>query len=443
MNGLFIFRRDLRTTDNTGLIELCKKCSSVYCIFILDDRQITNQNKYFTLAGFKFMLESLIDLKKSINVAILHGEPTKLIAKLIKQLNISVVYANADYTPFALQRDKEITEVIEQFNRQKINSDDKKTNNSSDKEINNINKDNEKQNINSNIEIKFWHDSYLNSPLDIKPYKVFTPYYVVASKIKVKRPMKCNVKSIKKINKLNTVKELTTCDLSDMLDDCYKRLKRDGYDIDLMIKGGRTNGLKRMTVYNTTSTTNERRTYKDRDQFSYQTSMLSAHIKFGTISIREVYYKYKNTMFRRELYWRDFYMQIAYHFPHVFGQNFKNVKGLKTKWIYNKQLFEKWCEGKTGIDIIDACMHQLNLTGYMHNRGRMVVANYLTRVLKIDWRLGEQYFASKLIDYDPCSNNGGWQWSAGTGAEYMFRVFNPELQAKRFDHDGEYRKKWL
>jgi deoxyribodipyrimidine photo-lyase len=146
-------------------------------------------------------------------------------------------------------------------------------------------------------------------------------------------------------------------------------------------------------------------------------------------------------MFRKQLYWRDFYMQIGYHFPKVYGNNFKN----NIKWINNEKHFDKWCKGKTGYDIVDACMNQLNKSGFMHNRGRMIVASFLTKILHIDWRWGERYFATRLTDYDPANNNGGWQWSAGTGvdAQPYFRIFNPYTQAEKFDPDGAYRKKWL
>ena len=172
-----------------------------------------------------------------------------------------------------------------------------------------------------------------------------------------------------------------------------------------------------------------------------ENSRLSPHLKFGTVSAREVYHACKNTEFRKQLYWRDFYMQIGYHFPKVYGHNFRHT----VKWSNNSTHFKKWCAGETGFDIVDACMAQLNKSGYMHNRGRMIVASFLTKILHIDWRLGEQYFASRLTDYDPANNNGGWQWSAGTGcdAQPYYRIFNPYTQAAKFDPDGKYVKKWL
>ena len=174
------------------------------------------------------------------------------------------------------------------------------------------------------------------------------------------------------------------------------------------------------------------------------TTKLSAYIKFGCVSIREVYYNYhKNRSLLRELIWREFYANIMYYFPHVIGSNFKK-KYDKIKWSNNKDWFDKWCKGQTGYALVDAGMNQLNTTGWMHNRVRMVVAMFLTKDLLIDWRWGEKYFATKLVDYDPASNNGGWQWSASTGtdAQPYFRIFNPEIQTKKYDKNYDYIKKW-
>ena len=174
------------------------------------------------------------------------------------------------------------------------------------------------------------------------------------------------------------------------------------------------------------------------------TTRLSPYLKFGVIGIREVAricIREKNEALLRELYWRDFYIQIGFHFPHVFGDNFKG----NPKWKFNKKLFDAWCEGKTGIPIVDAGMRELNTTGYMHNRCRMIVSNVLTRLFHINWTYGELYFANKLTDYDPFSNNGGWQWSAGTGADAQpyYRIFNPYTQAKKFDPECLYIKKYV
>lgn len=402
MNGLFIFRRDLRLNDNTGLIELCKICKTVYCIFILDDRQISpKKNKYFTYAGMRFMLQSLQELSKQIPLIIEYGNPVSIIQAKIKQLSIDVVYANADYTPFSLQRDKSIADLCQQLS----------------------------------IDCQFHHDCYLNSPYDIKPYQIFTPYYNVAKRIKVKSIQSMTTTLLRKIKKAQS----RNVKISLLLQKCVYALKDQGYNIDLIQPGGRSNGIALLKSFVKTRCS---KYTTQRDSLTFETSRLSPHIKFGTLSIREVFLACKSEIYRKELYWRDFYAQVGFYFPHVFGHNFRDVG---VKWSYSPAQFKKWCMGKTGIDIIDACMTQLNTTGFMHNRGRMIVANYLTRKLNIDWRLGERYFASKLVDYDPCSNNGGWQWASGTGADAqpLFRIFNPELQAKKFDPRGDYRSMWL
>ena len=177
-----------------------------------------------------------------------------------------------------------------------------------------------------------------------------------------------------------------------------------------------------------------------------QTSYLSPHLRFGTISIREILSKLKpsNSVFQSELIWREFFMQILYHFPHVVTENFK-PKYNSIKWLNNPTDFEKWCTGNTGYPIVDAGMRQLNKTGYMHNRVRMITAGFLCKHLLIDWRLGEAYFAKKLLDYELSSNNGNWQWAAGTGCDAApyFRIFNPYEQQKKFDKNQDYIKKWV
>jgi deoxyribodipyrimidine photo-lyase len=372
MKGLFIFRRDLRVEDNIGLAKACRECDSVVCLFVLDVVQIEN-NKYFSHNAFAFMLESLMELATTIPIVIEYGAVDQVVKDLVEKFRIDKVYANADYTPYALKRD-------------------------------------------AKLDLDLSTDVCLNSPLDIKPYKVFTPYYNVASKIKVKPVVKPDLSRVIKVAHRSV-------NLTKML----KSLK----DVKLRQKGGRTAGLKLLNGLH----------YENRDYMSDgKTSRLSPYIKFGVIGIREVYRKSPNEMFTRQLYWRDFYLQIAYHFPHVFGDNFRG----ETKWTNDKKLFKSWCDGTTGIPIVDAAMGELNTTGYMHNRCRMITANVLTRLFRIDWRHGERYFATKLTDYDPSSNNGGWQWASGTGADAQpwYRVFNPYTQAEKYDPECKYIKKY-
>ena len=187
--------------------------------------------------------------------------------------------------------------------------------------------------------------------------------------------------------------------------------------------------------------------YKENRDIPYndQTSYLSVHLRFGTVSIRQIINQLKgNEVFLSELIWREFFMQILYNFPHVVNNSFKS-KYDKIEWRNNKEEFKKWCEGKTGYPIVDAGMRQLNQTGYMHNRVRMIVAGFLCKHLLIDWRWGEKYFAKKLLDYELSSNNGNWQWAAGTGCDAApyFRIFNPFTQQKKFDKEFRYVKRWI
>ncbi|MCM2325813.1 MAG: DNA photolyase family protein, partial [Candidatus Woesearchaeota archaeon] len=213
----------------------------------------------------------------------------------------------------------------------------------------------------------------------------------------------------------------------------------------LITHGGRKEGLKILSSLGRFAGYSEDRNYPSREL----TTKLSPHNKFGTLSIRETYYEITRqlgefSVLLNELYWRDFFTHIGYFFPHVFGHAFKN-KYDNIKWKDDELKFKAWCEGKTGFPIVDAGMRELNSTGFMHNRVRMITASFLIKDLHIDWRKGEKYFATKLIDYDPCVNNGNWQWAASTGcdAQPYFRIFNPWLQQERYDYECRYIKRWL
>jgi len=389
MKGLMIFRRDLRVKDNTALNWLLSRCTEVHCIFILDPAQINPaKNKFFSAPAMRFMLDCLIELQEQIPLRILHGDPYDVVTKISDKYDI--IAFNRDYTKYAIERDSKlltIKTVVGEFD-----------------------------------------DVGLNPPTKIPAYKVFTPYYNYASKSKVRKPVN---NSLMKITAF-TGKSVNVKALHKKIESMIVKL---GMDLDLIQRGGRKDALSRIKKFRCPQYSNTR------DMLSSETSRLSPHLKFGTVSAREVYYACNSTEFRKQLYWRDFYLQIGYHFPKVYGSNFKNT----IKWSNNMTHFKKWCSGETGYDIVDACMTQLNKSGFMHNRGRMIVASFLTKLLHIDWRLGERYFASRLTDYDPANNNGGWQWSAGTGcdAQPYYRIFNPYTQAEKFDPDEKYRKKWL
>lgn len=392
-----MFRRDLRLEDNTGLIAALKESDEVLPVFIFNPEQIEN-NEYKGDNSFEFLLDSLYDVdkelqKKGSRLYCFYGNPLEV----LEALEFDVLYFNRDYTPFALSRDQILEE---KFN------------------------------------VKSFDDILLNPPHkvlkdDNKPYSVFTPYYKKASTFEVSNP--------EPLTQDNFVKSSLGSIVS--LEEIEKKHlpKRNP---NLKVKGGRSNGMqllydfkKRMKGYK-----------EDRDFPSVEgVSYLSAHNKFGTISPRELYYEtLECEPFTRQLYWRDFFTQIAYHYPKVFGSNF-NSNYDTVVWDRNPKLFDAWCRGKTGFPIVDAGMRELNETGYMHNRVRMIVASFLTKDFHIDWRMGEKYFAQKLVDYDPCVNNGSWQWAASTGcdAQPYFRIFNPFRQQWRFDPDCIYIKTWI
>jgi deoxyribodipyrimidine photo-lyase len=399
--GLFIFRRDLRYQDNIGLWHACNECEEVICTFILNPKQIQPKlNPYFSYNAFAFMLESLIELKKDISLVVEYGDNISVLKKIITENNIDVIYFNKDYTKYSVERDKLIEKSI-------------------------------------GIPVKMFNDIALNDPDDIKPYKVYTPYYNVAKKIYIdKSPLKPNISKIKSVRGKHV-------DIVAMLS------KINAKTAKLRQHGGRSQAMQTLKKFNTAGYV------KARDLPSSETSRLSPYIKFGVVGIRELYRAVTNTTFRKELFWRDFYIQIAYHFPNVLMDTpipkktatyhiGKNLKPIKVKWTYDKSLYDAFVSGKTGIPIVDAGVRQLLQTGYMHNRCRMIVASVFTKLFHLDWRLGERFFANHLTDYDPCSNNGGWQWASGTGADAQpyFRIFNPYTQAKNHDPNCMYIKRW-
>ena len=403
-NGLFIFRRDLRIQDNKGLKLLHNECENIYTIFIFTPEQVGNANKYKSNNCVQFMIESLenLNIQCSNKLYCFYGKNNNIIRYLIHELEINVVGFNLDYTPYAINRDIEIMELCGE----------------------------------NNVDILFENDYYLNEPGTIlsgggTSYLKFTPYYIQASKKSIDSPSKL----LRFIPKKTSKRLKNIINLSQAINRFTK------INENLLIKGGRTEGIKKLKEAIKT----QKHYSRTRDDISYNTSLLSAYIKFGCLSIREIYKAFHhNKDFIRQLHWRDFYAQVMYFNPQVIGGALKPNYN-KIKWHNSGRLFKAWCDGKTGFPIVDAAMRQLNTIGWMHNRGRMIVSSFLTKILLIDWRLGERYFATKLVDYDPANNNGGWQWSAGTGADSQpyFRIFNPFLQSQNHDPDCEYIKRWV
>jgi len=406
--ALFIFRRDLRLEDNLGLLTALEKSTVVVPIFIFDPRQINPvANDYFSPPAYDFMLASLRELDAALHargsgLQIFSGDPAQLVHSLIVNDRIDAVYINKDYTPFARTRDKTIADVC----------------------------------VESAVTFTR-HDDLTLAPIETirtkedKLYTVFTPFMKNAAGYEVPTPRKNNFSNYYS-GKLKT----PTSSLSDYTIDLGDRT--------LLLSGGRTEALTIMRNNQYLKDYKERRNLPA----DHGTSRLSAHHKFGTISIRESYQMAKNHSgahchFISELYWRDFYYYIAYHFPVVFKKSFLPWAN-EMEWINDEEQFKAWCLGKTGVPMVDAAMRELNKTGWMHNRSRMIVASYLTKNLLIHWQWGEKYFAQNLIDYDPAQNNGGWQWSASTGADPRpLRIFNPYTQATNYDPEAEYIKKWL
>jgi len=407
-NGLFIFRRDLRIIDNNGLNLLNDKCKNIYTIFIFTPEQVGSGNKYKSDNSVQFMIESLQDLASQISKAgghlyTFYAHNDAVVADCIKAWDINLVCFNLDITPYARERDDKIIKMCERMKTY----------------------------------IMYDYDYYLHQPGTIvngssEPYQKFTPFYNTAKKIKVEKPAGKRHLSLKKSDS-HISNKIT-------LDEAMKKFVGNE-NPDILVHGGRDNAIKQLHI----AAKNIKHYEKSRDELSKPTSQLSAYIKFGNVSIREVYYAFKNNHpFIRQLYWRDFYSGILYSFPRVLGHALK-PKYDKIKWHHNEKWFDAWCKGETGFPVVDAGMRQLNTTGYMVNRARLITMSFLIKTMLIDWRKGERYFASKLTDYDVASNNGNTLWVMGGGADsqqYM-RIFNPFTQGKEHDPKCEYIKTWI
>ena len=400
MTALFWHRRDLRIDDNKGLFEALKQNEIVHPIFIFDksilDKLPNNDQRIL------FIYQEIESLKKSYqnlgsDLWVYYGEPSEIIPKIAEELNCSSVYFNNDYEPYALQRDQEIQVSLNNIKIEFIGKKD---------------------------HVIFEKNEVLKD--DGKPYTIFTPY---------SRKWKANLKeedlreySIEKYsgNLVQKQQEKALITLEEMgfeskvLHDFPDRIAKNeilkNYHLSRnfpAVKG---------------------------------TSKLSLHLRFGTISIRKLALiaREQNETYLNELIWRDFYQMIIFHFPKSAENSFK-AQYDKIIWEKNEVHFDAWCTGKTGYPIVDAGMRELNATGFMHNRVRMVVASFLTKHLLLDWRLGAAYFAEKLLDFELASNTGGWQWAAGCGCDAApyFRVFNPQAQQEKFDKSFEYIKKWV
>lgn len=395
---IFWFRRDLRLEDNIGLFHALNSGEQVLPVFIFDPDILTQLPEDDARVTFIHALLSKIQeqlLKKGKSLAVFHGKPQAVFQTLIASHNISTVYTNHDYEPLARKRDMEIYSLLKEHHITFKTSKD---------------------------QVIFEKNEVVKD--DGTPYVVYTPY------------------SKKWKEKFRGI-QLSRYPSEDYLDNisthAYPFLSLEAI------------GFKKSAITVSPFDISEKLIdhYEATRNFPAVsgTSMLGTYLRFGAVSIRNMVqkaYESRYETFLNELIWREFFMQILWHFPHTVNRSFRE-KYDAVVWENNEVLFQKWCEGKTGYPFVDAGMRELNATGHMHNRVRMIVASFLCKHLLIDWKWGETYFAQHLLDYEQSSNVGNWQWAAGSGVDAApyFRIFNPTEQIKKFDPDLKYIKKWI
>lgn len=399
MPTIFWFRRDLRLTDNAGLYYALREKQPVVPVFIFDttildaltdrdDRRVS-----FIYLAIEQLKHDLEQLGSSLDVR--YGNPVDVLPQLVAQYKSQSVFANHDYEPAAISRDSQVADALQT----------------------------------QNVAFRTYKDQVIFEKSEVltaaqTPYSVFTPYSR-AWKHKLSdfylKPypteryfgylLRCEPLPLLRLEQMNFKPNFTHLPPAKIS--------------DILLKN-----------------------YAEKRDFPAQeaTSRLSVHLRFGTVSIRALVAKALQTseIWLNELIWREFYMMILFHYPHVVGKAFRPAYD-RIVWRNNEAEFARWCAGQTGYPIVDAGMRQLNETGFMHNRVRMITASFLVKHLLIDWRWGEAYFAQKLIDFELASNNGGWQWAASSGCDAVpyFRIFNPALQTQKFDPQGVYIRRWV
>ncbi|GHM98744.1 deoxyribodipyrimidine photo-lyase [Cytophagales bacterium WSM2-2] len=392
---LFWFRRDLRLSDNAGLYHALKENKNILSVFIFDTKILDNLPDKKD-RRVEFIHQSLALLKSELenldsSILVWYGNPLEF----FRQVNPKNIYTNHDYEPYAVHRDETVMKIV-----------------------------NEKR-----IEFKSFKDQVIFEKNEIlkddgNPYTVFTPYSrkwkKAVNKFYIKSyPVEKYVRNLKKTSPLP-----------------FASLQETGFEASEEKFPERS--IKQSII--------EKYDQQRNFPFIDGTTKLSIHLRFGTVSIRKLVQiaLKKNEIWLNELIWRDFYHMILWHFPQVETKAFKPAYD-RIAWRNNEEEFQAWCDGRTGYPIVDAGMRELNTTGFMHNRVRMITASFLVKHLLIDWRWGESYFAQKLLDFDLAANNGGWQWAAGSGCDAApyFRVFSPELQTKKFDPGFKYIQKWV
>ena len=441
---VFIFRRDFRLSDNVAFIEACKYCkdnkASLLPIFIFNPSQIDhNKNEYYSCNSVQFMIECLHDLRKQLlkkkgDLYYFHEGDVPAMNDIISLPNCKVgaLYYNADYTPYAKERDSVLRDFC---------------------------KDND-------IECREYNDYSLLSDLTLiytttvkgkkKPYTIFTAFYneclrvINENKNVIYNPSKYSMRHVNNVDFfLMKIEGTSEFDINKYI---YPEK-----NVKILVHGGKVNAykilnnLKKFKHYKKT-----RNIVSDKNG----TTHMSAYLKYGCFSVRRVFYtilrNFKDIRHDliRELFWREFYAYLTYHHPRILKgqQSSMDNEPMQDKYIgkriwgeHDKTFMDAWKSGMTGFPIVDAGMRQMNTTGWIHNRLRMITASFLVKDLHIDWKEGEKYFATALVDYDPSSNNGGWQWCAsiGSDAQPYFRIFNPWLQSKAHDKECEYIKEWV
>ena len=395
---IFWFRRDLRIEDNHGLFKALSRKEKVIPIFIFDKNILKKLPKSDARLEFIFLALSTIDdtmKRKRCSLGMYHGTPEAILKQLIKKWPVSSVVCNEDYEPYAKERDESIKSLFAQ---------------------NNISFETYKD------QVIFEKDEIVKD--DGTPYRVYTPY-------SRKWLSHFSTDAISDYPSQNYLNQLAKID--------QPKLKLTDLGFEFSVIASPQYKFNKDII----SSYEETRNFPALDE----TTRIGTHLRFGTLSVRKMVsesYKIKNPTFLKELIWREFFMQILYHFPDTMTRSFKPQYD-RIEWRNNPSEFKKWCQGKTGYPLVDAGMRQLNQTGFMHNRVRMLVGSFLCKHLLIDWRLGEAYFAEKLLDYEMSSNVGNWQWVAGCGVDAApyFRIFNPTEQIKKFDKQHEYIKKWV
>ena len=397
--NIFWFRRDLRLYDNHGLSAATNNSLKVIPIFIFDisitDKLPKDDRRINFIHDNLVKIDSELKMKFNSSINIFKGDPLKIFKQIISDYKINTVFTNNDYEPYALTRDKSIIELLKK----------------------------------NQIQFKSFKDQVIFEKNDVvkddgKPYVVYSPYM---------RKWKTNLNE----NLSNITEKEVKNNFFNMSISRLKKLDEYGF-----IENDRKIEAFKLDKDIVTK-------YADRRNFPSinSTSKLGPYLRFGIVSIRKIVsglLKFKDQTFLNELIWREFFMQILFHFPHTAKKSFK-PKYDKIIWLNDPKSFEAWKNGETGFPLVDAGMKELNKTGFMHNRVRMITASFLCKHLLIDWRLGEKYFALKLNDYEMASNVGNWQWASGSGVDAApyFRIFNPHTQITKFDKNRIYINKWV